>query len=471
MRIFFEPGNIAVIGATPNSNKGGHTILQNLLHGYRGGIFPVNPNYRDISGLPCYPSVREIPAAVELAIVFIPAVQVPEAVEQCAEAGIPGVIVESGGFAEIGAAGKLLQERLRALALGKGIRIWGPNCMGLVDAVRGYAFSFREAKFLDLDFIRGNVSLVVQSGMLSAGFLLDIASNRIMGISKACSIGNKVDINESDVLDYLVKDEATAVIGLYLESIAEPRRFLALCSKTDKPIVVLKGGRSAKGAQAAMSHTASLAGNSRIVQGALRQAGIVEADDFRQMIDLCRSLSLYPRPNRGGKVAVLTYSGGAGIVTTDFLDKHQLALSELEKTTRDNLKKLFPDWMPVENPVDLWPAVEKHLGTNTDVFAESVEIVLKDPHVDAVVLHALSGNFGGKLDLGRIGSLSRAAGKPVFVWIVGTREEAFLLQTEARNAGLALFLEIGRAVECLAAVLKRAGTAGALKGFQTIAAA
>ena len=471
MRFFFEPKNIAVIGATPNPNKGGHLILKNLLDGYRGGIFPVNPNYREISGLPCFSHVREIPDSVDLAIVFIPAAQVPAAVDQCAEAGIPGVIVESGGFAEIGNAGKLLQERLHAIAVEKGIRIWGPNCMGLVDAVRGYAFSFRDAKFLNLDFTRGNVSLVVQSGMLSAGFLLDVVSNRMMGINKACSIGNKVDINESDLLDYLVKDEATAVIGLYLESITEPRRFLDVCRKTDKPIVVLKGGKSEKGARAALSHTASLAGNSRIVHGALQQAGIVEADDFRQMIDLCRCLSLYPRPNRGEKVAVLTYSGGAGIVTADFLHKHQLALSDLNTDTRDSLKRLFPDWMPVENPVDLWPAVEKYLGTDTDVFAESAETVLRDPGVDALILHAIASDFGGRLDLKRIASLSRTADKPVFVWVVGNREGAFRLQTDGREAGIPVFLEIGRAVECLAAVMKRKGRSGVFKESRTIAAA
>ena len=171
--------------------------------------------------------------------------------------------------------------------------------------------------------IPGTVSLVVQSGMLSAGFLVDIMSHATMGVSKVCSVGNKVDVNECDLLEYFLADPDTRVIGLYLESFPEGRRFLEICRRSDKPIVVLKGGKSRRGARAAMSHTASLAGNREIVSGALAQAGVCEARDFKQMMDLCRSLAL-PGPaadRREHRVAVLTFSGGAGIVGTDFLDE------------------------------------------------------------------------------------------------------------------------------------------------------
>ena len=246
MDFFFNPNGIAVVGATPNPSKGGFAILKNVMTGYKGNIYPVNPGYREIEGLQCYPSIRDIPGHVDLAIVFIPARQVPATVEECAAKGIPGVMIESGGFAETGQAGRDLQQSLKDMANRTGIRLWGPNCMGLVDAVRGYAFSFLDPVALQRGFLRGTVSLVVQSGMLSAGFLSDIMSNGVMGISKVCSVGNKMDVNECDLMAYLLQDADTAVIGLYLESFSDGRRFMELCRQSTKPVVVLKGEKVKK---------------------------------------------------------------------------------------------------------------------------------------------------------------------------------------------------------------------------------
>ena len=251
--------------------------------------------------------------------------------------------------------------------------------MGLVDAVGGYVFSFMDPRSLQQGLlIPGNVSLVVQSGLLSAGFLVDVMSHRVMGISKVCSIGNKIDVNECDLLSYLIQDANTEVIGHYLESFSDGRRFTELCRKSTKPIVVLHGGKSRKGAEAAMSHTASMAGNHKIISGALAQAGVTEAGDFHQMMDICRSLSARPRPaGRHGRIAVLTFSGGSGIVASDFMEEHGLTVAELSRETKDALGRLFPDWMPVGNPVDLWPAIEKHGGTNVDVYSTALSAVLE----------------------------------------------------------------------------------------------
>ncbi len=193
MDFFFKPRAVAVVGATPNQYKGGYAIVKNLLTGFPGRIYPVNPNYREIEGLPCYRSVADIPGEVDLAIIFVPAPLVIAALEDCVAKGVPGVIIESSGFAETGAEGKILQGQLSKIAARTGIRVWGPNCMGIVDAVHGQAFSFMAPQFLAGGLTPGKVSMIVQSGMLSAGFLVDIMSNGIMGVSKACSIGNKVD--------------------------------------------------------------------------------------------------------------------------------------------------------------------------------------------------------------------------------------------------------------------------------------
>ena len=455
MDFFFEPRGVAVIGATPNPLKGGNAILKNLLLGYRGGIYPVNPRYAEIEGLPCYPSVSAVPDPVDLAIVFVPAPLVPAAVEECAAKGVPGVMVESGGFAETGPEGAKLQTALAGIVARRGIRIWGPNCMGLVDVIHSHIFSFMYPRAQQQGFIPGTVSLVVQSGMLSAGFLVDLMSNATMGVSKVCSVGNKVDVNECDLLEYILDDPDTQVIGLYLESLPDGRRFMDLCRKSGKPIIVLKGGKSRRGAEAAMSHTASLAGNRRIISGALAQAGVIEANDFKQMMDLCRSFAMTEPPaERKDRVAILTFSGGAGIVSTDFVEEHGLSLADLSEATRTALRELFPAWMPVADPIDLWPALENHIGAGVAVYSRALEAVLADPGVDAVFLHTFADHSRVRLDLADLARRIRTSGKPVFVWQIGRRDHAFAFQKEALSLGIPVFAEIGRAAECLAAVLR-----------------
>ncbi|HPD57133.1 MAG TPA: acetate--CoA ligase family protein [Smithellaceae bacterium] len=454
MDFFFSARSIALIGASPNPFKGGNFILKNLIATFRGDIYPVNPKYKTIEGLPCYAAVREIPDAVDMAIIFVPAREVPQAVRDCADKKIPGVIIESAGFAEIGAEGDKLQNELLDIKKQTGIRLWGPNCMGMVDGVQGHVFSFMVPEAVKSGLIPGHVSLIVQSGMLSGGFLMDIVSNRITGINKVCSVGNKIDVDECDLLEYFEKDPQTKVIGLYLESIVDGRRFLELCKKSSKPIVVLKGGKSASGAQAARSHTAALAGNHRVIEDALQQAGVIEAQDFKQLVDLCRSLAVYSRRPKGvGRVAILTASGGAGIVASDFIEEYNLSLAKFTHATKSALEKLFPHWMPVNNPVDIWPAIENSMGKGLDVYRESLRALLADKGVDAVLICGFAGNSSVSFNMADIAEKSRQSGKPIFIWLFGLRDAAFAAQTQAREHGVMIFQELQRASECLAAVL------------------
>ena len=249
MEFFFKPAGIALIGATADERKVGFSLLKNLMNGFGGKIYPVNPRYDEIAGLPCYDSVLNIPDPADLAIIFVPAPKAPELVGDCAKRGIPGVMIQSAGFAETASKGKILQDRLSEISRDSGIRIWGPNCMGLVDAVNHRVFSFVSPVIWEGGLLPGHISLIVQSGMLSAGFLMDTMTRDKTGISKVCSIGNKVDVNESDVLAYLLEDPDTRVVGLYLESVLEGRRFFDILKKAEKPIVVLQGGKSLKGRQ------------------------------------------------------------------------------------------------------------------------------------------------------------------------------------------------------------------------------
>ncbi len=455
MEFFFNPRGIAVIGASANPVKGGYFILSNLMKGFKGGIYPVNPVYPAIDGLPCYPSVLDVPDPVDLAIIFVPAPLVPGVLRECTERGIKGAMIESGGFAESSAEGRELQNRIIEIHRETGIRIWGPNCMGLVDAVRDFVFSFVLPAIWENGLESGNVSLVVQSGMLSAGFLIDIMSNGIMGISKVCSIGNKADVNECDILEYLMADSETGAIGLYLESIPDGRRFMDLCRNSPKPVVVLRGGKSQKGAEAARSHTASLAGNGAVIGGALAQVGVIEAYDFKQMMDLCRSLADYPQilPQNSRRVAILTMSGAAGILSADFIEQHRLSVAELANSTVDALKQIYPDWMPVSNPVDLWPAVELH--GRKQAYNAAFQAVLADPKVDAVLFHSFVGGPASRMDMAGLVEMARQSGKPLFGWLMGKRSEAHQFQMDAKELKLPVFGELYRAVECMAAVLSR----------------
>ncbi len=452
MDFFFTPRGIALLGATANEKKGGFSILKNLMTGFSGNIYPVNPRYAEINGLPCYAAIAQVPDPVDMAIIFVPAPAAPELVQASANRGLSGVIIQCAGFAETGEKGKALQNQLAEISRRTGIRIWGPNCMGMVDAVHKRVFSFVSPSIWDEGMLPGSISLIVQSGMLSAGFLIDMMTRDKLGVSKVCSIGNKVDVNECDILEYLLTDPDTAVIGLYLESIKEGRRFFEICRGAGKPIVVLKGGKSENGARAAMSHTASMAGNSAIIKGAMAQAGVVQADDFKQMMDFSHILSLFPNGNRHrpGRIAIATFSGGAGIVSSDFLDRHGLALADLSEDTHALLKNIFPEWMPSSNPIDLWPAIERN-GVDK-AYGQTVDAVCADPGVDAVFLHAFVGGLIWRLKLKPIVETAMKAGKPMFFWLIGNEKDTQHFQEEARKLKVPVFRELSRAVECMAAI-------------------
>ena len=267
MKKFFEPETVALIGASSRESTAGYQLFLNMRTCFGDRFYPVNPTTDKLDGTACFPSILDVPAEIDVAVVFIPARAVPEALEQCAERGIDRVVIESAGFSEAGPEERCCTQPMPRNREKRRDALWGPNCMGLINVRQTKVLSFL-LNFLWKDrFKKGRVSLVVQSGMLSAGFLASILSRTPFGLSKIASIGNKMDVDESDVLEYLIEDPETGVIALYLESISNGRRFYEACRSTDKPIVVLKSGRTEEGARAARSHTASLAQDDRVVDG------------------------------------------------------------------------------------------------------------------------------------------------------------------------------------------------------------
>jgi acetyltransferase len=458
MNFFFEPKGVAVVGATPEPYSGGRYLVTNLTLGYQGPIYPVNPKYHEVLGLKCYPSLREIDGPLDLALIFVPARVVPQVLKDCVVKGVRGAILESSGFAEVGPDGKALQDQCLAIAQQGGLRIWGPNCMGLIDTSKRYVFSFIVPEAWQETMNPGGVSLIVQSGLLSAGFITTLMGNKTLGLAKVCSIGNRSDVEESELLEYLLKDPATKVIALYLESFIHGRRFYELAVSSEKPIVVLKGGKTSLGAEASASHTASLAGNNELIRGALGQAGIHQAGDFFEMVDIARALekdfSLQKPPDGKGSVAILSYSGAGGIVTTDHMVADGLTLARLSPQTLERLQELSPTWMPVKNPVDYWPAMEKHGPLLA--YKHGIEVLHDAPEVDGIIVHLFAGFGIWFLDMKEIMSVIKEPRKPILFWLIGPEKGREFTRMTLEKEGWPTFYEIHRTVRVMASLFNQA---------------
>jgi acetate---CoA ligase (ADP-forming) len=449
MDAFFHPGSIAVVGA--NKTNLGYFVLMNLLNGFKGSIYPVNRNHEEIADLPCFPSLEKIPHPVDLAIILVPAASVPSVIRACAKKGIRRVIIESAGFAETGEDGLVLQDQCIAIAKGAGIRIWGPNCMGIVDVHQQHFFTFMHPAIRAEGLLPGRISLIVQSGMMSAIFLVELA-RRGIGVAKACSIGNRADLDECDCLEYLLKDSETDVIALYLESILHGSLFARMARRSTKPIVLLKGGSSEAGAQAAKSHTYSLSGNSRLLNSVLEMSGVTLADDLYQMMDLANALVTVPSIDPACRTAIVTLSGGAGVLACDAVERRGISVAQLSEQTKKNLAEIFPVWMPVANPIDLFPTVGLH--SRDVVFDRTISAVLGDPNVDVLLIHFVAGLGEDVMKLDVLKKKADQSGKAVFFWLMGRREACEQFRQKARTLGIPVQADVSRIAECLRAIAR-----------------
>jgi acyl-CoA synthetase (NDP forming) len=465
MNGFFQPNSIAVVGAS--SRNIGNFVVGNLLVGFKGGIYPVNPSYREIEGLPCFASLEDIPHRIGLAIVLVPASSVPSVLEACAAKGIRRVIIESAGFAETGEEGLALQDRCVAIAKQNGMRLWGPNCMGLVDIHRSYFFTFMHPGVRAEGLIPGRISLIVQSGMMSAIFLAELG-RRGIGIAKACSIGNRADVDECDVLEYLLQDPDTEVIAMYLESILRGRLLAQMAQQSTKPIVILKGGISEAGALAAKSHTHSLSGNSRLMNSVLEISGVTLADSIYQMMDMANVLAMIPRVDPTCRTAIISLSGGAGVLACDALERQGLPVASLSEQTKKAIGEVFPDWMPVSNPIDLFPAVS--LRGRQETFNRVILAVLEDPNVGVLLIHFVAGLEEKTLQLDFLKKKADQYRKVVIFWLMGLREGCDEFRQEARALGIPVHEDVSRIAECLRVASRFSGRQASLGTADTIGA-
>ena len=376
---FSHPKSVAVIGASRSPGKVGHDVVENLISfGFKGAIHPINPKSQEILGLRCYSRVTEVPGPVDLAVISVPAVVVLEVLKDCAAKGVEAVVILSAGFKESGAGeakGAKLEQELVNFAREHGIRIIGPNCLGVLDS-----YSCLNATFAAARPVRGEIGFFSQSGALCIAVLEWSKAQRV-GLSRFVSLGNKCDVSEIECLRALADDPHTRVILGYIEGIDEGRAFLELAKKVSlkKPIVLFKGGVTMAGARAASSHTGSLAGSEVAYQAAFRQAGVLRARSLREFFNLALFLALQPVPE-GPHLAVVTNSGGPGIIAADATEKSALELPTLGAQTVEKLRKVLPPHASFYNPVDI-------LGdADAARYISNLEIVFEDEQINALLL-------------------------------------------------------------------------------------
>ncbi len=457
----FEPRSVAVVGASATPNKAGFNILQNLLTlGYEGEVYPVNPKAGEILGLKAYPAVDQIPHQVDTAIIATPARVVVDVMKGCARKGVQAAIIISSGFSEESEEGRRLEEEVMAIARQAGIRIVGPNTTGVFNAENNFTSSF-----VSVDKVTsGNVAFIAQTGLFLGVLLEDILSSQHFGVSKVAGLGNKADVDDADILEYRAGDAQIEVVAMYIEGLGDGRRFLKAAREIarEKPVIVFKSGATEAGAEAALSHTASLAGRAEVFEAACKQAGILRVHSFEEMLDVVKAFAFRPPspptlggmggspPKLGGtgggnKVAVIHYTGAGCVIAADACQREGLELAEFSPATVEALREITPAWHRVRNPVDLWPAIERHWVETA--YGVAIEAALRDEGVDALIvnLFAMPGWETYTPDF----DLLRASAKPVLFCVEGNEESVREAVAKIEGQGFPVYPQVNRAIFAL----------------------
>ncbi|MDZ4875454.1 MAG: Peptidyl-lysine N-acetyltransferase Pat [Chroococcidiopsis cubana SAG 39.79] len=372
----FAPQNVAVIGASEKQGSVGRTLLWNLISNPFGGtVFPVNPKRPSVLGIKAYPTIQDVPAPVDLAVIAIPAPAVPGAIAECVAAGVKGAIIISAGFKEAGVAGIELERQVLEQARRGNLRIVGPNCLGVMSPRTGLNATFASAIARP-----GNVGFISQSGALCTA-ILDWSKQENVGFSAFVSIGSMLDVNWGDLIYYLGDDPHTKSIVIYMESIGNARSFLSAAREValTKPIIVLKAGRTEAAAKAAASHTGALAGSDVVLDAAFRRSGVLQVNRISDLFDMAEVLAKQPRP-KGRRLTILTNAGGPGVLTTDALIAMGGELSELSEETRTELNRFLPTHWSRSNPIDILGDAEPQRYT------QALEVAAKDPNSDGLLV-------------------------------------------------------------------------------------
>lgn len=415
LNVFFRPKSIAVVGASKNSTKIGHAALKNILiSDYECKIYPINPHEKEILGLKCYKKLADVPSAIDLVLVSVPAKIVPQIMRECVQKNVENVIIISSGFGEVGNYG--LEDEVKKIIEKTNMRVLGPNTMGYKNA----------SDSLDASFVfgvprKGNLSLISQSGALGIGMIY-LANNEFVGVSKIIGVGNKLDIDDDDLIDYFSADPDTKVIGLYIEAVKDGRAFMDSIKACDKPVLVVKAGRSTAGARATTSHTGSMAGSDKIYGAAIRQAGGIRCRDIVELFDMARAIAGQP-PAQGSRIGIITNGGGLGILLADACEANGLTIPKLSKKTYNKIDRILPDLIHPNNPVDIVGDAGFYR------YEATTRALLEDPNIDGIIVASVHGGYARPreftsaiLKMMRERKLHEEYKKPILATWVGGKE-------------------------------------------------
>ena len=444
---FFKARSVAVIGASTRPGKVGHEILRSLVEGeYKGRVYPVNPRAEEILGVKAYPSVLDIPDTVDLAVIVTPSKVAPRVVEECGRKGVKAIVIVSGGFKEVGREGAEIERRVVEIARSYGMRVIGPNCIGIFDS-RTRLDTFFQSRERMVRPPPGPIAFLTQSGTFGCT-LLEWAAEDGIGISKFVSYGNRSDVDEADLIEYLGEDPETKVIAIYTESVSDGRKLLKAARNVlpKKPIVILKAGRTEEGSRAALSHTGWLAGSYKVFSAAMRQVGVIEASDMEELYGISKALSMQPSAC-GPNVAMVTNGAGPCVMAADEISITPLKLAEYSEKTYEGLKRELPPYAQIGNPVDLTGS-----ATSTD-YEVALRHLGRDPNVDIIMPFFVFQDTPLDEGIIRVVSDAKRYGKPIVAVAAGgpyTRRQSRRLEREgipvfqsprlAVRAALALYL-------------------------------
>jgi acyl-CoA synthetase (NDP forming) len=447
LKRFFEPRSVAIVGASSTPHKPGNDVILNILaNDFKGDMYLVNPKGGNILGRRVYSSPSELPLGIDLGVIILPASTNPGVIRDCAARGIEALILVAGGFAEAGEEGASLQrETIRAIRE-TGVRVLGPNTSGLISMPQNFASSFFPLGRIP----RGKISYVAQTGNFATHTMRYIMSAENFGVCRVAGLGNKVDVDESEILEYLEEDKETRAVLMYLEGLKSPRRFLEVARRVSrrKPLFVLKGGSTEQGARAATTHTASLASDDRIIEGALKQAGVVRLWKYAQLVLVARGLAAMPLP-RGRNVAILAPSGAMLVCLTDLCERRLgLRVPDLDERSRRRLQDMSPSFIRMRNPVDIWPAAT--LQGVENAYREGMDIVLEDESIHAALCILMLTDETGVPSLGFLVELAnRHREKPIYVTCSGERKHMVAAKAFLEPQGVPTFWYAEEALEVL----------------------
>ena len=447
---FFNPRAIAIIGASQDLNTiSGQPLKFLKSHGYRGALYPVNPRYREVAGVKCYAALAEVPDTPDLALILVNATRVAEMLRQCGAKGVPYVIIFSSGFSEVGGGGAALQRELTAIAREYHIGVIGPNCQGMINVADQVYAGF--GSVFNADYDPGVVSMVSQSG--GFGFSVMTLSSKDGGLAfrQMVTTGNEMGISTLDFLDYFIRDPQTEIIAAYIEGLKDARRLVEVGNRAlaaGKPVFIWKVGNTEQGQRAAASHTANLGGAMTLYKAAFRQAGIIQVEDIQDVIDYGRAFRCGRLP-RGNRLAIITISGGAGILMTDECIARGMQLAQLAPETLARLRDFVPSFGSLLNPVDVTAAIFNDLS----LINRTLQAIVDDPNVDCVAMinASLQGEIAARI-AGEIVAVAQRTDKPVLIaWSARdvVAPEAYALLDAARIPHYKSPVRCGRALAAL----------------------